>query len=159
MTVLPPHKLVELLASKSGLSLLELAKRMHKASFQGTLHKFVHGSVESPSRATAKRIADYFKIPLDALYDARIAAQIAVEQGLIYSSTTVATPLQVNQPPPRWESPAPAPIQLRPTSLSPALMARIDRLAPHQLQQLMTMIELFLDSMQTSVQRKLRESP
>lgn len=44
--------------------------------FQGTLHKIAAGRVESPSRESAERISRFFDIPIDALYDPRVAAQV-----------------------------------------------------------------------------------
>jgi hypothetical protein len=69
------HQLIARLVKDAGGS-LPVAKAMRAESFQGTLHKIAAGRVEIPSRGSAKRIADHFGIPIDALYDDALAARI-----------------------------------------------------------------------------------
>jgi hypothetical protein len=78
-----PHELVQRLVRQTGKSTLQVAVEMHRASFQGTLHKLIGGQVASPSRQTAQRISRYFKIPIEAMYDSAVARRVAVEQGLV----------------------------------------------------------------------------
>lgn len=56
---------------------MAVAKAMGKTTFQGTLHKFCAGSVRSPSRETAERIATHYKLPIDALYNEKLATEEA----------------------------------------------------------------------------------
>lgn len=84
-----PHLLIAELVKRAGGS-LAVAKAMRKPGFQGTLHKICAGRVTSPSRESALRISKHFAIPLDALYDADVAARV-------YAQTFGA---QVHEPPP-----------------------------------------------------------
>ncbi len=74
-----PYKLIHRLVQEAGGS-LPVAKAMRKPGFQGTLHKIAAGLVTEPSRTSAERIARHFGIPLEAIYDERIAAQVAAER-------------------------------------------------------------------------------
>lgn len=67
-----PHRLIARLVQDAG-GALPVAKAMGKPTFQGTLHKICAGGVASPKRDSAQRIADHFKIPVDALYDPQVA--------------------------------------------------------------------------------------
>lgn len=53
-----------------------MAKAMKDPSFQGSLHKFCNGRVASPTHASASRIADHFKIPIEAIYNDKIAEKV-----------------------------------------------------------------------------------
>lgn len=82
-----PSLLIDALIKLSGKSLTQCATEMANLKFQGTLYKFTHDSVRSPSRLTATRIASYFKIPVDAIYDSAVAARVAAERGIDTSTT------------------------------------------------------------------------
>lgn len=75
-----PHELVSMLVAAHGGS-LPVAKAMGKPSFQGTLYKIADGKVTSPQRSSAERIAKFFGIPVDALYDEAVATRVAQELG------------------------------------------------------------------------------
>lgn len=85
-----PRQLIALLISSRGMSELEAAKAMRSATFQGTLHRFLHDDTRSPSRATAELIANYFKIPVDAIYSQAVAGKVAADLGLIEASSQPA---------------------------------------------------------------------
>ncbi len=70
-----PHKLIAHLVALSG-GALRVCKAMNAESMQPTVSRFIAGQVKSPSRRTAEKLAAYFKIPVDALYDPRVAAQV-----------------------------------------------------------------------------------
>lgn len=76
-----PNELVRALIDQSGERLTVVANRI-QAGFQPVLHKFVSGRTKEPSRQTAALIADFFKIPLEALYDEEVASQVAAERGI-----------------------------------------------------------------------------
>lgn len=80
-----PHELVAALFAerKDITSVSALARAIHNQGFQGTLHKFLAGQVPHPTAATASRIAKFFQIPLEALYDSKVATRIARERGLL----------------------------------------------------------------------------
>lgn len=67
-----------------GISEAEVARRIAPgvAHFQSKLHKFCHGGTTSPAHSTAALIADHYGIPVQALYDERLAEQIAQARGL-----------------------------------------------------------------------------
>ena len=70
-----PYLLIAKLVEQAG-GALPAAKAMKAPSFQPTLHKIVSGDVDSPKRTSAERIAKHFKIPIEAVYDPKIAAQV-----------------------------------------------------------------------------------
>ena len=74
-----PHELIAELVRRAGGS-LPVAKAMRAPTFQGTLNRICNGRIESPSRVTAERIARHFDIPIDAIYDERVAARVAKER-------------------------------------------------------------------------------
>lgn len=69
------YELVKWLVARDG-GALKVAREMNARGFQPTLHKICDGQVSSPKRTTAERIARHFQIPVDALYDDRLAQQI-----------------------------------------------------------------------------------
>ena len=68
--------------AQAGLGSMPLAKEIGKPELQSTIHRFIHGEVASPKRATAEALAAYFKLPVDALYDDKLATRIAIEREL-----------------------------------------------------------------------------
>lgn len=68
-----PHVLIAALVARAGGS-LAVAKAMRRPGFQGTLHNICAGNVTNPARSSGKRIAEHFSIPIDAVYDADVAA-------------------------------------------------------------------------------------
>jgi DNA-binding XRE family transcriptional regulator len=102
-----PYQLINKLVEAEGGS-LPVAKAMKAPSFQGTLHKFINGHVDSPSRSTAERIARHFRIPVDAVYDEKLAAKIALERKIELSHGNVDTQAQPLSHPPREDAPTAA---------------------------------------------------
>lgn len=77
-----PHELLKRLVDEAGGS-LKVAKAMGQASFQGTLHKISHGNVSNPKYESAERISRHFGIPVQALYDKKVATEVAVRFGWV----------------------------------------------------------------------------
>jgi hypothetical protein len=92
------HELIRALVEQGGGS-LPVAKAMHAPNFQGTLHKICAGRVDSPSHASAERIAKHFKIPLEAIYDDKVATAIARDRGMV-SGTPGGAKVSVEAAPP-----------------------------------------------------------
>ncbi len=86
-----PHTLIALLVTAAG-GTAKVARDMRSPSFQGTLHKICSGHVRSPKRESAERIAQFFNIPVDAVYDPAAAQRVAEERQL-------KLPLQAQEPP------------------------------------------------------------
>ncbi|RYD63615.1 MAG: hypothetical protein EOP84_33500 [Verrucomicrobiaceae bacterium] len=76
------HELIKVLVERDGGE-LRVAKAMGKPSFQSTLYKITHGSVTSPKRESAERIAGHYRIDVNALYDDRVAEKEAVRLDLL----------------------------------------------------------------------------
>jgi hypothetical protein len=74
-----PHELIDALVKRAGGS-LPVAKAMGAPGFQPTLHKIAAGQVEAPQRSSAERIAKHFGIPVDAVYDERVATRVWKER-------------------------------------------------------------------------------
>jgi DNA-binding XRE family transcriptional regulator len=87
-----PFELVAALMHREGLGPLPLAKKIGKAKLQPQIHRFSRGEVANPDRTTAVPIAEYFNIPVEAIYDERIATEVARELGItaIVTSSTSA---------------------------------------------------------------------
>lgn len=115
-----PHELVAALIRRTGKSLPQIARDMGHKGFQPTLHKIAHGQVKSPTRASADRIARFFDIPVDALYDSKVARRIAAERGLLpYQADMPAAPFAAKEPEVQYR------ITPTPNELPSALVARI----------------------------------
>jgi len=71
-----PYELINQLVQRAGGE-GPVARAMGDEKFQGTLWKFCHGRTLNPARATAERIAKHFKLPVEALYSERVAAEWA----------------------------------------------------------------------------------
>lgn len=137
-----PYELVRALVqeqARHGKSVTEIAREMHSRNFQGTLHKFLSGQVHEPSRTTAERIARYFKLPLEALYDVRVSTAEAARRGL--PSPERDTTIRFLREPhkPYGDS--------HHTTLSPTLMARLAALPPAQVEAVERIIQAHLDAL------------
>lgn len=77
-----PFELIAALMHREGLGPLPLAKKIGKAKLQPQIHRFSRGEVANPDRSTAVPIAEYFHIPVEAIYDERIATEVARELGI-----------------------------------------------------------------------------
>lgn len=139
-----PHELVKALADRTNKSVRQIAVEMGGATFQGTLHKFIHGHTRTPDRVTAQRIAKYFGLSVEALYDERAATQAAREHGVIKGA--VAAPL-AREEPPRYGLPLVPIATAKRARFSAAVQRRIDALAPEQVTALEAIIVAALDAM------------
>jgi hypothetical protein len=74
-----PYLLIAKLVEDAG-GPLRAAKAMKAPGFQPTLFKIVSGQVDSPKRTSAERIAKHFGIPVDAIYDPKVAANVYRER-------------------------------------------------------------------------------
>ena len=86
-----PFELIAALMQREGLGPLPLAKKIGKAKLQPQIHRFSRGEVANPDRTTAVPIAEYFHIPVEAIYDERVATKVARELGITAVVTSVAT--------------------------------------------------------------------
>lgn len=128
-----PHELVQKLfeARKDIKSVSALARAIHNQGFQGTLHKFLAGRTSSPDQTTAARIAKFFNIPIEAIYDAKVATRVARERGLLPGEE--GQPLSVREAektyapePPAWPFKQVTATDL--AKLSPPALRQLERL-------------------------------
>jgi len=83
-----PYELICHLVVERGLShelgkgALPLAKALGLPHRQSALHKFLAGEVHRPHPDSAAQLAAFFDLPLDAVYDERVATAIAAERGI-----------------------------------------------------------------------------
>lgn len=134
-----PHELIDAILKSRGLSPYAAAKAMNRASFQPTLHKFLHGQIESPTRPTAKRIADFCKVPVEAIYDAAVATRIGKELGLHKGDAAIApAPKPANEPVPIYTA-------RKGNQFAVSTMTRIAALSPKQFKALNQMVLVYLD--------------
>lgn len=77
-----PYQLIAALMHAEGLGSLPFAKKLGKPGLQSQIHRFVNGGVDEPANSTAQPIAAYFKLPLEAMYQEKVATAIARERGI-----------------------------------------------------------------------------
>lgn len=73
------HELISELVHSAG-GALSVACAMGNRNYQGTISRLINGETEQPSPATAKRIAQHFGIPVEALYDENAAQRLLMER-------------------------------------------------------------------------------
>lgn len=136
-----PFELVNALfkQQKDITSVSQLARAMHNQGFQPTLYKFLSGGTRNPDRETAKRIAKFFDLPVDAIYDATLATRLARERGI-----TDAAPAQVAEP----ESTAQYKVERR--GLPRQTLDRIATLRPDQIDALDRIVRAYLGAPTTA---------
>lgn len=127
-----PYQLVAALMHQAGLGALPLAKKMGKPKLQPQIHRFVKGEVLEPARTTAAPMALFFGIPIDAMYDEKVATAVAKERGL----SELPTQLISTKPPRPKRSDE---------SDARKLAADIQRLSPAERQRLRMMMMLVRD--------------
>ncbi len=76
------YEFVALLLKAQGLTSNSLARRLGRASLQSQIYKYIHGQVPSPRMETARPIAAHLGIPVEAMYDDRVATRLAGDMGL-----------------------------------------------------------------------------
>lgn len=105
-----PVELVRELVERAGGD-HAVARAMGAPTFQGTLYKYIHGQTDSPARRTADRIARHFKISVEAIYDAKVAAAEAARLNLGSARSPTATGQAVTaQEPPATFANSPWPL-------------------------------------------------
>lgn len=82
VNAMKPFELIAALMHQQGLGALPLAKKMGKEKLQPQIHRFVKGEVKEPARTTAAPLAEYFKLPIDAIYDEKVATAEAKRLGI-----------------------------------------------------------------------------
>lgn len=167
MPSMEPYRLIAALVERSGRPVADIAREMDKATFQGTLHRYLNGKSPQPSRYTAKRIADFFRLPIEVIYDPEVAGYYAEELGIdLNTKVPEAVPgsrrvkpkaggffgqvdevlnggeFKVKEPAKPYEPP-PAPQNLR-ALFPPEMLASIARLSAPQLAALHTVVGSFL---------------
>ena len=79
MAKMEPRQLLQWLLNAHNLRATELAKRLResgkyeKPTTQPQISKFLNGVALEPKRETLAPVADYFKIPLESMYDSALA--------------------------------------------------------------------------------------
>lgn len=87
-----PRDLLRELMSTEGENPNSLAKKLKMQ--QSTLHRFISGEAKEPRRSSLSPVARHFAIPIDALFDEKIADAVFRERfqrGAAASVATVAT--------------------------------------------------------------------
>ena len=97
-----PFELVSALVARAGGS-SKVARAMGKRVSQSTLHKICDGKVASPKADSAKAIADFFELPLEAIYDERVASRIWEER--FHNGADLGSVPVVQEPLPKYEGP------------------------------------------------------
>lgn len=93
-----PRALLQQLMDRDGLNSNSLAARLENATTQPQIHKFLAGKAREPRRSTLAPVARYFRIPLDALYDANLADLAAKQKQLPGAETKTNHPLINTEP-------------------------------------------------------------
>lgn len=83
MPEMKAYELVALLLKAKGLTSSSLARKLGRTSLQSQIYKYIHGQVPSPQMNTARPIAAHLGIPVEAMYDDRLATRVAAELGLV----------------------------------------------------------------------------
>ena len=78
-----PYELIAALMAREGIGALPLAKKIGRPELQPAIYRFSKGQVENPEPTTALPLASYFEIPMEAIYDERVATGVARGLGLI----------------------------------------------------------------------------
>lgn len=77
----------------AGENAYAVASSLKKPSLQSYIWKFLNGVAKEPRRASLQPLADRYRVPVEAFYDADLAERIAIERGLIVGrSSTPAKP-------------------------------------------------------------------
>lgn len=135
-----PFELIAAMMAAEGLGPLRLAKKMNRPKLQPQIHRFTRGEVLSPSRGTAEPIAAYFGIPVDAIYDEKVATLVANERKLTVLPMVAAIP-----------KPKPA---TKAESLSPEALKfahQYDKLDPHEQQRLRMLLHVARDGLNPAI--------
>lgn len=77
-----PYQLFASLMHETKMRTSALARAMGKPKLQPSLHRYLRGEVPMPERTTAAPLAQYFGLPVDAVYEEGVATTIAKQRGL-----------------------------------------------------------------------------
>jgi len=135
-----PPQLIEALIQQTEKPLTQVATEIGGRGFQGTLYKFVYLGTKSPRHETAARIAKYFSIPLEALYDQAVADRVAREKGLVKAAPAPGGSFPVAN------EPIPLGYSTKAPRLPAALTRRIEALNTKQFKALENLIATYLDA-------------
>jgi hypothetical protein len=80
--VMKAHELIYALMVKEGKNPTSLAKALKRPGLQGQLHRFFQGQVARPEYGTAELLTKRYHLPLEAMYDAKVATAIAKDRGI-----------------------------------------------------------------------------
>lgn len=133
-----PYLLIAALMRQQNTGPLPVAKAIGQVKLQSHFQKFKSGQVDEPARTTAAPLAKYFDIPIEAIYDEKIAGQIARERGLVALARDIERePIPERAPRKRvsMKSPRLAAVDTQPDGrldwpFSAALRARMATLTP-----------------------------
>ncbi len=85
-----PYELIAALMHREDLGALPFAKKIGKPKLQPQIHRFIKGGVKEPARTTAAPLAAYFHLPIDAIYDEKVATAEAKRLGISALPTQLA---------------------------------------------------------------------
>lgn len=71
-----PAELLRLLMSRSGDTPTSLAAKVHQRTKQPQIYKYLMGIAREPRRSTLQPVADFYGIPIEALYSEKEAAKV-----------------------------------------------------------------------------------
>lgn len=77
-----PRDLLQALMTRAGHNPNSLAEAIHDPSKQGQIWRFLNGQTKEPRGETLRPLASFFHIPVEALRNPTVAAQVAEERGL-----------------------------------------------------------------------------
>jgi hypothetical protein len=91
-----PRKLLQALMDRDEDNSHSLAVKLRGRPGQPQIHKFLSGVAKEPRRATLEPLAKHYGIPVEALYNDELAAEVAEQLGLM--TPPVAAPSHAPQP-------------------------------------------------------------
>lgn len=97
-----PYQLIAALMHRENLGALPLAKKMGKPALQPQIHRFMKGEVANPARTTAVPLAKFFDIPVDAIYDEKVATAVARDRDVRALPSSPPAPRRASAPTPRF---------------------------------------------------------
>jgi transcriptional regulator with XRE-family HTH domain len=75
--------LLKALMDAAGDNAYAVATSLRKPALQSYIWKFLNGKAKEPRRASLQPLADRYRVPVDAFYDAGLAERLAIERGLL----------------------------------------------------------------------------
>jgi hypothetical protein len=90
-----PRELLRALMDSAGLNPNSLSNATRGRTRQPQIHRFLTGEAKEPKRSTLLPVAEYFGIPVEALFSADEARKVAEAKGLVPAGTGVAQPMSL----------------------------------------------------------------